>query len=356
MEKPKMPYRYLGNSGLKVSVVGFGNWLTGHNPEEIENQCSIIKRAHELGINFFDTAETYGTGEAEKIMGTAIKRLKADRTTLVITTKLFWCGSDENQRGNSRKKIIESLNNSLKRLDLSYVDVVFSHRPDFQTPLQEICQAFNSVIENNKAFYWGTSEWPAAMIVRAIEICESKGWHKPICEQPQYNLFSRERFESEYRYLYEVYGYGTTIWSPLCSGVLTGKYNDGVPEDSRVGKSEFVRKRIFPRFFEEGKKEKTLAVLKGLKAIADREKCSLAQLALAWTIVNKDVSVCILGASKVCQLEENVKSLELVGNWTGELEKEIRLVMDNEPKVQMDFRAFAPNKQRRDLVIELKKE
>ena len=229
-----MIYRNLGNSGLKVSVIGFGNWVTGHDEEATKTQCEIVKQAWESGVNFFDTAEVYGFGQAEKIFGEALKSLNANRCDLVISTKLFWSGMTVNCRSNSRKHLIEGLKGSLERLQLDYVDVVFSHRPDYETPLEEICKGFSDLINMGLAHYWGTSEWRPDMIVRAIEICSKYGWNKPIVEQPQYNMMIRDRMEFEYEYLFSTYKYGTTVWSPLCQGLLTGKYNDGnFPEGSR---------------------------------------------------------------------------------------------------------------------------
>lgn len=247
--KPKMIYRYLGNSGLKVSVIGYGNWVNSNEGSAAKFTTECIKACYDAGVNFFDTAEIYGNGEAERQMGAAFKELGLRREDLVVSTKIFSCGSGVNDKFGSRKHIIEGLDNSLKRLQLEYVDVVFSHRPDYETTLEETCAAFHHVIEQGKAFYWGTSEWPAQRIVAAIGICEKNGWHKPIVEQPQYNMVWRQRFEGEYAHLFATTGYGTTIWSPLCSGLLSGKYNDGeVPEGSRFSLQKNLG-RIFDRYF-----------------------------------------------------------------------------------------------------------
>lgn len=233
-KKTPMEYRYLGNSGLKVSVLSFGNWLNSNKPEDYEITRDAMKLCFEAGVNFFDTAEIYGMGQAETLMGKAFKELNFKREDLVVSTKIFKVGPGVNDTFLSRKHIVEAIHNSLKRLQLDYVDVVFCHRPDYETPLEETCRAMHWIIENNKAFYWGTSEWPADRIAKAIELCERLNLHKPIVEQCQYSMIVRDRFESEYRRIFSESKYGTTIWSPLAGGILTGKYNEGViPEGSR---------------------------------------------------------------------------------------------------------------------------
>lgn len=222
-----MIYRYLGNSGLKVSLLGYGNWLNSNSKENYELTRDSIKKCYDAGINFFDTAEIYGFGEAETQMGQAFQELKLKRESIVVSTKIFKIGDGVNDNFMSRKHIVEGLKNSLKRLQLDYVDVVFSHRPDFQTPLEETCRAFSWLIDQGLSLYWGTSEWPASRITEAFGLCEKYNLHKPICEQPQYNMLVRERFEKEYKNIFQTYLYGSTIWSPLAGGILTGKYNDG---------------------------------------------------------------------------------------------------------------------------------
>ena len=232
--KPKMEYRYLGNSGLRVSVLSFGNWLNSNKPEDYEITRDAMKMCFEAGVNFFDTAEIYGFGEAETIMGKAFQELGFKREEIVVSTKIFKIGTGVNDTFLSRKHIMEAISAQLKRLQLDYVDVLFCHRPDYETPLEETCRAMHSVIEQGKAFYWGTSEWTADRITKAIEICDKYGLHKPIVEQPQYSMLARQKFENEYRLVFQEYKYGTTIWSPLAGGILSGKYNDGnIPEGSR---------------------------------------------------------------------------------------------------------------------------
>ena len=225
MEKaaPKMVYRFLGNSGLKVSVLSFGTWLTAHDAKAEQAVIECVKECYDNGINFFDTAEAYGFGVAEETLGKAIKNLETKRENLVISTKILRAGVGENDKFLSRKHILEGLNNSLTRMDLEYVDVVFCHRPDYETPLEETCRAMHYLIEKGLAFYWGTSEWTAERVTDAVRICERLNLHKPICDQCQYNMLVRERYEKEYKPLFDKFGYGTTIWSPLAGGILSGK-------------------------------------------------------------------------------------------------------------------------------------
>jgi len=349
----KMIYRYLGNSGLKVSVLSFGNWITGHLAKDEEDQIACIKKAFEHGINFFDTAEIYGAGQAEIIMGKAIKELNCKRKDLVISTKIFKCGMGINDSFLSRKHITEAVQKSLERLDLEYVDVIFCHRPDDDTPLEETVQAMNWVIEQGYAFYWATSEWGADKIVQAMEICKRLKLIKPIADQCEYSPLVRENFEKNLRPAFEDYKYGTTIWSPLAGGILTGKYNDGtIPEGTRYKDNEFAASVVWNKYFGVGKKEKTLKVLNAFKEIADETGCTMAQLALAWCIVNKDVSTCIFGASKVEQLEENIKALKVAIDWCEDLEKKINDALDNEPTPVIDFNVWKPRVPRRGVRVD----
>jgi voltage-dependent potassium channel beta subunit len=356
-KKIPMEYRYLGNSGLKVSLLSFGNWLNSNKQEDYEITRDAMKLCFEAGVNFFDTAEIYGNGQAETIMGKAIKELGFKREEIVVSTKIFKCGQGVNDTFLSRKHIIEAIHNMLTRLQLTYVDVIFCHRPDFETPLEETCRAMHWIIENNLAFYWGTSEWPADRIAKAIEICEKLNLHKPIVEQPQYSMISRNRFENEYRRIFSEYKYGSTIWSPLAGGILTGKYNDGnIPEGSRYDNHKFLLDGPWKTNMGPEAKEKTLKRLNCLAEYAKELGYSQAQLALAWAIANSDVSTCILGFTRLSQVEENLKSLELYYKWTPEIEKKIREILDNEPEKTTDFRAWAPMAQRRDQALKCKKE
>jgi voltage-dependent potassium channel beta subunit len=229
-----MEYRRLGTSGLKVSALSLGAWVTygGQVGEKVANEC--MTAAREAGVNFFDNAEGYAGGEAERVMGNVIKKLGWERESYVISTKIFWGGEGPNDTGLSHKHVIEGANKALKRLQLDYVDLIFCHRPDPNTPIEETVRAMDILIKQGKAFYWGTSEWSAAQIMRADAVARQYNLTPPTMEQPQYNMFARERFEKEYDILYKELGYGTTIWSPLASGLLTGKYNNGIPEGSRA--------------------------------------------------------------------------------------------------------------------------
>jgi len=297
-----MEYRFLGATGLKVSLFGFGNMMMREKDKE-DLYFSLFKRAYELGINFFDTAEVYGDNISEEILGNLIKRLNVPREDLVISTKLYrnrWNNMNPNATGLSRKHIIEGIKNSLKRLQLDYVDILYCHRFDSETPLEETIRAMNWVIKQGWAFYWGTSEWTAEQIKEAYGICDKLGLIKPVVEQPQYNMLVRQKFEVEYGDLFDRYKMGSTIWSPMCGGVLSGKYIGGVPEDSRNQDVEMKKFFWDPYYGPNGEKKGQLdATLKGLKEIAESLGTSLPVLALAWTLKNKDVSSCLIGASKV---------------------------------------------------------
>ena len=342
-----MIYRNLGNTGLKVSVLSFGNWVTGHDEKAEENQIQIIKKAYESGINFFDTAEAYGFGVGEKLLGKAIKSLDAKRSDLVISTKLFLSvkpnSNPINQNGLSRKHIMEGMNQSLKNLDLEYVDIVFCHRPDYETPLEEVCRGMSDLIKQGKAFYWSTSEWPASLIAAALEICKYQHLHLPIADQCEYNLLVREKMEKEYAPVFQRYSYGTTIWSPLASGFLSGKYNDGVqPDDSRLKDPQY--ERIWNKYIN---MKDIFKKLKAFNELAKELGVSQAQLAIAWIIANEDVSTCILGASKMSQLEDNLKALDLLAKWNKDIDERINKIFDNEPEPILNFRTWTPYPNRR---------
>lgn len=350
-----MLYRPLGRTGLKVSVLSFGNWVTGHSKEAEKTQIDCVKLAWDNGINFFDTAEVYGFGVAEEIMGKALKNLNVKRNKLVVSTKLFWSVNRReefavNQNGLSRKHLIEGMRDSLERLQLEYVDVVFCHRPDFETPMEEVCRGMSYLIEKGYAFYWGTSEWPPCMIARAIELCDKLNLHGPKAEQCEYSLVAREKMEREYRYLFQEYGMGTTIWSPLKSGLLTGKYNSGEKlEGSRFATNPMLSRIWDKHMGDEAKRNEFVAKLVELEKIAKELGGSLAQLALAWTVANMDTSTCILGASKVSQLEENLKSMELLAKWTPELDLRIEDVMGTKPEDWNDPQTWMPLTPRRQV-------
>jgi voltage-dependent potassium channel beta subunit len=346
-KKSKMIYRYLGNSGLRVSILSWGNWLNVKNTDDITTET--VKVALEHGVNFFDTAEIYGFGEAEKSLGEAFETLKPKREEIVVSTKIFKVGLGVNDSFLSRKHIIEGTKNSLNRLKLDYVDVIFCHRPDSNTPLEETCRAMNWVIEKGWAFYWGTSEWSASLIMEAYMICEKYGLIKPIVEQCQYNMMVREKMENEYNDLFKRYKMGTTIWSPLFSGVLTGKYINEIPSGSRFDVFSEGSKNHSVQYIDNKKAwdEKLLKI----KEIAESLGCSLTQLAILWTIKNPEVSTCILGASKPQQLEENLNSLEFFDKYTPEIESQVEAILSNTPPAEMDWLSFTRLPPKRQTVL-----
>jgi voltage-dependent potassium channel beta subunit len=338
-----MKYVTLGRSGLKVSKFSFGNWVNSNDEAEAQKSANeLVKAAWENGINYFDTAEAYDSGKGERQFGIAIAELEVPRSDYVVSTKLFWGRFDENNNfvnnfGTSRKRLIEGLNRSLANLKMEYVDILFCHRYDEETPTIEVVQTMKSIIDSGKALYWGTSTWPAIRVMEAMLLCDIVGCPRPIAEQCQYSMLTRDAIEKDYVPLFDDYDLGTTIWSPLASGVLTGKYNEGIPEGSRFANHEKYL-FIFKKYFGDQSKEKTLESLNGLSTIAAKVGCSLAQLALAWTLLSKDVTTCILGATSVKQLEENLKALEFLDKITPEILAEIEKVLDNRPSLGMDYR------------------
>lgn len=320
-----MNYRRLGKSGLKVSELSLGAWVTygGQVGQDVAEKC--MAAALEYGVNFFDNAEGYAEGNAEIVMGNVIKKLGCRREDLVVSTKIFWGGNGPNDTGLSHKHVIEGVNNALRRFQLDYVDLVFCHRPDPSTPIEETVRAMDLVIKSGKAMYWGTSEWSAAQIMRADGLARQYGLTPPAMEQPQYNMFARERFEKEYDILYKELGYGTTIFSPLASGLLSGKYNNGIPEDSRAALPGYEwLKRIIT---ETGGVEK----VKQLVPVSQDLGCTMSQLALAWCLKNPNVSTVITGASRPEQVHENMKALEVVSKLTPDVMERIESILDNNP-------------------------
>ncbi|CAI2373345.1 unnamed protein product [Moneuplotes crassus] len=350
-DKSKMVYRYLGNSGLKVSLLSFGTMLTEHTEETEKAWLECAKLAFDSGINYFDSAEVYGFGKGDELLGRAIKENEWRREDLVIAVK-FFIGSGPNRNGLSRKKIIEATRASLKRMDLDYCDIVYAHRDDHETPLEEICRAFNWLIKKGYAFYWGTSAWPADMITEAIKICDQHGWYRPVVDQAEYNCLVRQHLEKSNVRLFENYRYGISAWSPLGGGFLTGKYNDGViPDDSRYGKNDMFKGFAWDKYIGEHIKEKTLKILKGLKELADELGVTQAQLALAWVLVNQDVSTCIIGASKVSQLKSNLGALDLIAKWDKDLEAKVEAILDNTPQRDFNFKHWGVLPARREKVV-----
>jgi len=347
-EIPKMEYRFLGKTGLRVSSISLGAWVTWGQQIDDDAAYNCMKAAFDAGCNFFDNAEVYGGGKAETTMGKAIKRLAVDRSELVISTKIFWAGKGVNQRGLSRKHIIEGMNSALQRLQLDYVDLVFCHRPDNETPMEEIIRAMNYLIDTGKVFYWGTSEWSAEQIMEAHHTAKTLSLIAPVMEQPQYSMLHRTRFENEYSRLYKEIGYGTTIWSPLASGLLTGKYtSNSFPADSRLGGNadyKWLKDQLLSGQGMNGLEEKScdeiLKKVDGLLPIAKKLDCTLAQLAIAWCLVNPNVSSVITGASKVSQVIENFKAMAVVPKLTKDIMEEIEKVLKNRPKPVVNWRNF----------------
>ena len=307
-----MNYRRLGRSGLKVSELSFGSWVTYGNQMGADAARECMAAAYDAGVNFFDNAEVYAKGESERLMGAALKKLGWRRSSYVVSTKFFWGLHDgPNEKSTlNRKYLMQAIDGSLARFGLDYVDLVFCHRADPDTPLEETVFAMSDIVASGKAHYWGTSEWTAAEIAAAWHVADRHHLHKPVMEQPQYNLFHRERVEREYARLYEDFGLGTTIWSPLASGLLTGKYNDGVPADSRgaVKGYEWLAERLTER----AKIEK----VKKLAPVAADLGCTLAQMALAWCLKNPRVSTVITGASRPAQVQENMQALAVAPKLT----------------------------------------
>lgn len=330
-----MEYRYLGSSGLKVSALSFGSWVTFGKQMNVDLAYECMKTAYESGVNFFDNAEVYAAGESEQIMGEVLKKAAWKRSDLVISTKLFWGGQGPNDRGLSRKHLLEGIDASLKRLQLDYVDLLFCHRPDPHTPIEETVRAMTHIINQGKAFYWGTSEWSALQLQEAYTIARREHLIPPTMEQPEYNMFHRERVEKEYAGLYRDYGLGTTIWSPLASGVLTGKYNDGIPAGSRMDTPGFEWLR---RLFESEQGQYKVAKTRELSAVADELGISMAELALAWCLKNPNVSTVITGASKPEQVVSNMKSLESVEKLNTDVMAQIESILQNAPTPDADFR------------------
>lgn len=298
-----MRYRRLGHSGLQVSTVSIGGWINfgeGKVAEDLARQ--VVETSHASGINFYDLADVYGKGEAEKQMGAILAQYP--RHTLVISTKVYWPMSDDiNDRGLSRKHIMESLDKSLDRLQTPYVDIYFCHRPDPDTPIRETAQAMNTLVEAGKVHYWGTSEWEAWQIAEAYDLCERYGWHLPRVEQPQYSMLHRERVEKQVMRATNPRGIGIVPWSPLAMGMLTGKYDEGIPDDSRFQRETWVKDRYM--------NEANVQRVKALRPLAEELGITRGQLALAWLLRHPLVSSVITGATRPEQVEENVKAAEV---------------------------------------------
>ncbi|MCX7172386.1 MAG: aldo/keto reductase [Proteobacteria bacterium] len=314
-----MEYRRLGRAGLKVSALSFGSWVTYGNQVDERGAIDMMSAARDYGVNFFDNAEVYAVGQSEELMGAALKKLGWDRLTYVVSTKFFWglgnqFGDGVNAKNTlNRKYLMQAIDGSLRRFGLDYVDIVYCHRPDPHTPLEETVYAMHDMIARGKALYWGTSEWSADEIRAAWQIADRHHLHKPVVEQPQYNLFHRRRVEQEYARLYADIGLGLTTWSPLASGLLSGKYAQGVPADSRASLKSmaWMQEQLLDR-------QRNDIVIK-LAGVAKELGCTTAQLAIAWCLKNPNVSSVITGASRIAQVHENMKALEISAQMTPEV-------------------------------------
>lgn len=324
-----MIYRRLGKSGLKLSVFSLGSWVTFKNQVDTKMAREMMSIAYEKGVNFFDNAEAYANGESEKIMGEALKELAWSRDTYTVSSKVFWGGKLPTQRGLSRKHIHDACHAALKRLQVEYLDLYFCHRPDLETPVEETVFAMNDLIRQGKVLYWGTSEWDAQRLTEAWQVAKEYHLLGPAMEQPEYNLFNRSKVEKDYLPLYESYGMGTTIWSPLASGILTGKYSHGIPKDSRMALPDmnWLRERL-----EDVEGQKKIKVAQELERYAKELGMTLTSLSLAWCAHNPHVSTVILGASKPEQLRENFKALEALDKFTPEVMARIDEIAGNKPE------------------------
>ena len=323
-----MNYRRLGKSGLKVSELSLGAWITygGQVGEEVATRC--MAAAFDAGVNLFDNAEVYSNGNAEVVMGNVIKKMKWRREDLVVSTKVFNGGEGPNDRGLSRKHIFEGCKNSMKRLQVDYLDLYFCHRPDPNTLIEETVRAMDDLIHQGKVLYWGTSSWSAGDIMRAHGIAKELGLTPPTMEQSEYNMIHRDRVEVEYLPLYREIGLGVTVWSPLAFGLLTGKYNDGIPEGSRatLERAGWIKDEILT--------EKNLAIVRELEPIAKELDCTMAQLALAWCLRNPNVSTAITGASRPEQVVENMKAIEVAPKLDANATERIEGILKNKPALQ----------------------
>ena len=324
-----MEYRRMGNTGLQLSVLSYGSWVTF--AKQIDDSISdrLMSIAYENGVNFFDNAEVYSAGQSELMMGRVLKSKNWERSSYIVSSKVFfgWRGKENkpNQHGLSRKHIMEACDEALQRLQLEYLDLFFCHRPDKNVPMEEVVRSMNTLIRQGKIFYWGTSEWSGAEIMEAHAVAQRLGLEGPAMEQPQYNLLERQKMEVDYYTIFKNIGMGTTIWSPLASGLLSGKYNNGIPEDSRLALEgfEWLKDRTFT--------EDRIERIKALQQVAEELDTTLATLSIAWCISNPNVTTAILGATKEAQLLENIKALDVYPKITNELKERIDGIMNTKP-------------------------
>lgn len=323
-----MNYRRLGKSGLQVSELSFGSWITFGNQIQDGTSEALMKMAYDAGINFFDNAEVYAAGESERVMGKILKKLGWQRDTFIVSSKVFFGAGGQlpTQKGLSRKHIFEACHDALKRLQVDYLDLFFCHRPDKQTPIEETVWAMHHLIAQGKILYWGTSEWSAQEIMEAHMVAQRYNLIGPVMEQPQYNMLVRRKVEVEFSQIYKTVGLGTTIWSPLASGILTGKYNDGKEGETRLKRAElsWLSDKLLV--------EETLAKVKKLTAFANEVGMSMTHMAIAWCLKNENVSTVILGASREEQLAENLKVTDHLDKLTPEVMERIDTILDNSPE------------------------
>lgn len=326
-----MEYRRLGKSGLQLSIISFGSWVSFHKQINDSIADELMGIAYESGINFFDNAEVYALGESEKMMGRVLRQKKWDRTSYTVSSKVFfgWRGKENkpNQTGLSRKHIIEACNEALQRLQVDYLDLYYCHRPDKNSPIEEVVWAMNHLMQQGKILYWGTSEWSAAEILEAHRVAAQYHLIGPTMEQPEYNLFNRHKIENEYLQIFKTVGLGTTIWSPLASGLLTGKYNNGIPEGSRLSIPgfEWLKDKTYA--------EEKLNKMRVFETLAKELNVSMAALSIAWCIKNPNVTTAILGATKKEQLLENMKCLEVLPLLTNEIMEQIDTIFGTKPRL-----------------------
>ncbi|MFN2188396.1 MAG: potassium channel beta subunit family protein [Candidatus Promineifilaceae bacterium] len=331
-----MEYRRLGRSGLQISTLSFGSWVTFGSQVDSDIAEACMAAAYDAGINFFDNAESYASGRSELLMGKLFKKFGWDRDSYIVSSKVYWGSKNKplpTQRGLSAKHVAEACHQALRRLQVDYLDLYFCHRPDKETPVEETVRAMHNLIVQGKVLYWGTSQWSALQIMEAYSAARQYNLTPPTMEQPQYHMFHRDRVEVEYARLYDEIGLGTTTWSPLASGLLTGKYNDGIPSDSRANLEgyEWLKRR-----FTSDTAKKQIETIRKLGAIAGELGTNMPRLAIAWCLKNPNVSTVITGASRVDQLMDNLGALELVKKLDDEIMLEIERILDNKP-VQPEF-------------------
>ena len=327
-----MEYRRLGRAGLQVSALSFGTWVTFGHQVDLDTAEACLVEAYEAGVNFFDNSESYARGRSERVLGELLSKLGWRRDSFIVSSKVFWGTVKDpkpTQRGLSRKHVHDACHQALERLQLDYLDLFFCHRPDPETPIEETVRAMDTLVRQGKVLYWGTSEWNAQQLTEAYAVAGRLGLTPPTMEQPEYNMFRRQRVETEFVPLYRDYGLGTTIWSPLASGLLTGKYNDGIPEDARANLEGY--EWLHDHFSsEEGQRK--IAKVRQLSGLAQEFGTTMPRLALAWCLKNPHVSTVITGASRVSQVQENMKAVDDVAKLTEDVLQQIEAILQNKPK------------------------